>query len=111
LRYLVADIAYVSYERLPRDCDEEADEPHVAPDVAFEVLAPAGDRTERVDRKIDVYLRGGSSLVVVIDPARRSVRAFDRDGERQFGERETFAHAALPGFALDLSGFFAELDG
>jgi Uma2 family endonuclease len=108
-RYLVPDVGYLSYERLGRDAGEAAEEPQLAPDVAFEVLSPS-DRHVHVEHKIDVYLRGGTSLVVVIDPTLRTLRAVDRTGERSFGDTGVFEHAALPGFALDLADFFAELE-
>src|ERR1700734_3518740 len=37
---LVPDVAYLSFERLPRDGRDEAQEPQLAPDVAVEILSP-----------------------------------------------------------------------
>jgi len=108
-RYLVPDIAYISYARLARESRAEAEEPHVAPDAVFEVLSP-GDRPALLAHKIDVHLRAGTTLVVVVDPAGRSLRAIDRDGERILSAGDTFEHDALPEYRLDLAEFFAELD-
>ncbi len=108
-RYLVPDAAFISYDRLSREAHEEADEPHIAPDAAFEILSPS-DRAVHVAHKIDVYLRAGTLLVAVIDPARRAIRLIDRDGERTLTAGNTFRHAALPDFAFDIAEFFAILD-
>jgi Uma2 family endonuclease len=108
-RYLVPDVAYLSYDRLSRESHDAADEPRIAPDAAFEILSPS-DRDVHVAHKIDVYLRSGTLLVAVIDPAQRTVRLIDRDGERILAPGETFRHAALPDFAFDVAEFFAILD-
>jgi Uma2 family endonuclease len=108
-RYLVPDVAYLSYDRLSRDARAEAEEPRVAPDVACEILSP-DDRPRYVAHKIDIYLRSGTQLVVIVDPALRLIRAIDCDGERVHGETDSFEHVALPQFVLDAAEFFAELD-
>ncbi len=108
-RYLVPDVAHLSYDRLPREARSEAEEPRMAPDVACEILSP-DDRPEIVAHKIDVYLSSGTSLVAVVDPACRTFRAIDGSGEKVYAAGDTFVHPALPEFALDLADFFAELD-
>lgn len=108
-RYLVPDVAYLSYDRLSRDSHDEAEEPHIAPDAAFEILSPT-DSAVHVAHKIDVYLRAGTSLVVVIDPAQRTIRLIDPDGEHTLRSGDTFRHGALPDFAFDIAEFFAILD-
>ncbi len=108
-RYLVPDGAYLSYDRLRREARDEAQEPRIAPDAAFEILSPS-DRDVLVAHKIDVYLRAGTLLVAVIDPELRTIRLIDRDGERTLISGDTFRHAALPDFAFDIAEFFAILD-
>ena len=108
-RYLVPDVGYLSYGRLPRDARDEAEEPHLAPDVAFEILSPS-ERGKNIEHKIEVYLRSGSSLVVVVDPIARTLRIIDRAGERLLKEDEVFEHTAMPDFRVDLADLFAELD-
>jgi Uma2 family endonuclease len=108
-RYLVPDVAYLSYDRLSRESRDEADEPRIAPDAAFEILSPS-DRDVHVAHKIDVYLRSGTLLVAIIDPAQRTIRLIDRDGERTLSPSDTFRHNALPDFAFDIAEFFAILD-
>jgi Uma2 family endonuclease len=108
-RYLIPDVAYLSYARLPQTAGKEADEPRIAPDAAFEILSPSV-RELHVTHKIDVYLRAGTGLVAVIDPATRTIRLIDRDGERTLAVGDVFRHTALPGFTFDIAAYFATLD-
>lgn len=107
-RPLVPDVAYVSNARLEPLSDEEIELPPLAPDVAVEILSP-GDRRVDLDDKIDVYLRAGSSLVVVVDPRRRVVELHDCDNVVQLNESEAIEHRALPGFSYLVSALFAVL--
>jgi len=107
-RPLVPDVAYVSNERLRPLSDEEIEIPPLAPDVAVEILSP-GDRRVDLDEKLDVYLRAGSSLVVVVDPQRRVVELHDRDQVVLLSESAAIEHRALPGFSYPLSELFAVL--
>ena len=93
----------------PQDAGEEAEEPHIAPDAAFEILSPSS-RALHVAHKIDVYLQAGTGLVAIIDPATRTIRLIDRDGERTLVGDDIFEHAALPGFTFDIAAYFATLD-
>jgi Uma2 family endonuclease len=108
-RPLVPDVAYVSNERL-RGLDEtDLELPPFAPDVAIEILSP-GDRSRHVEHKVGVYLAGGSSLVVVVDPATRRVTLHDTRGTRTLDESDVLKHPALPAFALPLADLFAAAD-
>ncbi|HZW54076.1 MAG TPA: hypothetical protein VFF00_08575, partial [Candidatus Elarobacter sp.] len=59
------------------------------------------------EHKIGVYLAGGASLVVVVDPEQRRVSLHDRDGVRVLNEDDVLTHPALPGFSLALRPLFA----
>jgi len=107
-RPLVPDVAYVSNERLRPLSDEDIELPPLAPDVAVEILSP-DDRRADVEDKIDVYLRAGSSLAIVVDPKRRVVELHDRSGARVLGESDVIAHAALPGFSYSVRELFGVL--
>jgi Uma2 family endonuclease len=82
----------------------------VAPrgEVAVEILSP-DDRRADVDDKIDVYLRAGSSLVIVVDPQQRAVELHDRDATGRLDETGAIEHWALPEFSYPVSELFAVL--
>lgn len=105
-RPLVPDIAFVAVERLRGLTEAELQVPTFAPTVAVEVLSP-GDDPRDVAHKVDTYLRGGSDLVIVIDPATRTMRSHDEIRTWDFGAGDTLRHARLPAFELALEPFFA----
>jgi len=107
-RPLVPDVAYVSNERLRPLSNEELEVPPLAPDVAVEILSP-GDRRADVDDKISVYLRAGSSLVIVVDPRRRTVELHDHAKTAHLDEDETIEHPVLAGFSCPIRELFAVL--
>jgi Uma2 family endonuclease len=108
-RPLVPDVAYVSAERLAGLQGRDLEAPPFAPDVAVEILSP-DDRPARVEHKIAVYIAGGASLVIVVDPSDRSVRLHDAHGVRLLRGDDVVAHPALPGFSLSLPALFAAAD-
>src|SRR5579862_7641312 len=77
-RPLVPDVAYVSAARLAGVSDADFQCPPIAPDVVVEILSP-DDRRADVDDKIATYLRAGSTLVIVLDPATRSAELHDAE--------------------------------
>lgn len=109
-RYLVPDVAFVSFDRLPREAPRASvEEPHLAPDVIVEILSPR-DRNILVHHKLAVYLSGGVDLVIVVDPKRRVVTLHDPESSQTLDERDILTHAALPGFELALAAAFAKMD-
>lgn len=107
-RPLVPDVAYVSNERLRPLSDQEIETPPLAPDVAVEILSP-DDRRADIDDKIGVYLRSGSSLVIVVDPRQHAVELHDGAVTRRLGEMDSIEHGALPGFSYPIRDLFAVL--
>jgi Uma2 family endonuclease len=104
-RPLVPDVAFLSYDRLGDEQDDDAQIPYMAPDVAVEILSP-DDRQVDVEEKIRVYRSAGTTMVLLIDPAARTFAAYDADGIRHFAPGETFSHASLPGLAIKVSSVF-----
>jgi Uma2 family endonuclease len=104
-RPLVPDVSFTYQERLRGLTDDELEVPPFAPDVAIEILSP-GDRPKDVASKVDVYLRGGGTLVLVVDPKHRTIRAIDAAAERTFSGNDSFEHVALPGFTFVVEAFF-----
>jgi Uma2 family endonuclease len=96
------DVAFVRRDRLPNPTPTGFAE--LAPDLAVEVLSP-GDRPGDVLARVADLLTAGSSLVWVIDPARRVARIYRQDGT----ESTIGAEGALDGEAV-LPGFTCLLD-
>src|SRR5206468_11927686 len=72
-----ADIAFVSWERMPQQSPMGF--PPLGPDLVVEVLSP-GDRPAETLAKIADWLSAGTRLVWVIDPERRLARVYRLDG-------------------------------
>jgi Uma2 family endonuclease len=106
-RPLVPDIAFVANDLLRGLSHEDVQSPTFAPTVAVEILS-AGDDPRDVASKIDVYLRAGTALVIIVDPARRTLTAHDSAQTAAFSAPETFRHQDLAGFELALEPFFSE---
>ena len=108
--YLVPDVAFVSFDRLPKGAPRDAiREPRLAPDVVLEILSPR-DRNVLVQHKINVYLSGGTELVIVLDPEQRIVTLHDREYSLTIGETDIVTHRSMPGFVLALAPLFEEMD-
>lgn len=82
--------------------------PPIAPDVAVEILSPDNRRAD-IDDKIAVYLRAGASLVIVVDPTRRSVELHDTTEPIDLDENATIEHPAMPGFVYPVRDLFSVL--
>jgi len=104
-RPVVPDVAFVANERLRGYTVAELQAPPFAPNVAVEIVSP-GDDPRDVASKIDAYLRGGSDLVLVLDPSARTLTSHDAAATRTFRGDERFEHPALPEFTLALAPFF-----
>jgi Uma2 family endonuclease len=77
---LVPDVAYYSFDRLPIDLpDDVRERPRIAPDIAVEIISP-DDRPRMLARKVELYLRHGSIVVIVVDPIGRTVAFHQRAG-------------------------------
>ena len=97
-----ADIAFVSWERMPQK--SPVGFPALDPDLVVEVLSP-GDRPGETLAKLADWLSAGTRLVWVIDPERRLARIYRQDGsESILGERDAVdGEDILPGFSCNLS--------
>ncbi|GAC1565666.1 MAG: Uma2 family endonuclease [Vulcanimicrobiaceae bacterium] len=104
---LVPDVAFISNARI--DALDEASRQRMpfAPDLAVEIRSPF-DRPRNVARKIALYLRFGSRLVLDIDPKDSTIVAHDARGARAYTRDQRFEHAELPGFAFEIEAFFQE---
>jgi Uma2 family endonuclease len=103
---LQPDVSFVSYERLDRLGDRGAEKPPFAPDIAAEIRSP-DDRPGLLRQKIARYLGTGSVLAIVVDPASRTVTAYDAAGATAYAQTEVFAHAAAPWLRFSVADLFA----
>ncbi len=105
----VPDVAYVSLKRLRAIPEKQRDEPPFAPDIAVEVRSPS-DNLPFLRRKIERYLQTGSVLVLVADPDKRTIVAFDSHGAHNYASGDTFEHPAVPWLRFHVAIIFAKLD-
>ena len=103
------DVAFTSWDRLPSRKRPKAPVPHLAPDLAVEVLSKSNTPAE-IKRKLGEYFRAGVRLVWVVDPKKRTIRVHTsaarsvllKEGQSLDGGD------VLPGFVLSLEEIFAE---
>jgi Uma2 family endonuclease len=107
-RPLVPDIAFVTNARLHALQGNDLQQPPLAPDVAVEILSPGDERID-VDHKIGVYLRSGTTLVIVVDAAQRIVELHDAHGLQIRREHDLLEHTALPAFIYSIAELFSVL--
>ena len=101
-----ADVAFYSFERLPKDADPEG-YAGVAPEVVVEVLSP-NDRWPEITAKVGEYLAVGVLAVCVLDPQSRTatVHYADRPPDKLTRSDELQLPEILPGFAVNVSRLF-----
>ena len=100
------DVWFLRADRLP---SPEAQDRYYqgAPDLAVEIVSPS-DRFREVMDKVRDYLRAGTGLVWVLDPATRTTLVFRADGSYAWveGDGALSGEDVLPGFALPLRDVF-----
>jgi Uma2 family endonuclease len=101
-----ADIAFYSYNRLPKGPLPPSYGPEV-PDLVVEVRSPS-DRWPKVLAKVAEYLDAGVAAVVVLDDeSRAAVLYFADRASRTLGpDDELTLPGILPGFAVAVRRFF-----
>jgi Uma2 family endonuclease len=79
-----------------------------APDFAAEVISP-GDTFAEVEAKALGWLAAGTSLVLVLDPARRTATAYRGHGDVRIhsGDETLDLSDAVPGWRVVLADFFS----
>lgn len=99
------DVAFYSYKRVPQIPDGYFE---VAPDLAVEVLSPDSSYS-KLQRKVEQYLKSGSSLVWVCDPEMQTITIYrPKQQPETLESAETISgEKALPGFSCRIADFFA----
>lgn len=107
------DLAFVSYERWPRDrrIPRPAAAWDVVPDLAVEVVSPT-DAAEELLIKLHHYFQAGVRLVWVIYPSHCQVYAYESPTRVQVLARadDLVGGAVVPGFRLPLAQLFEDVD-
>jgi len=102
-----ADVAYLSYDRFPKEHKTPHGVMPAPPELVIEVKSPT-DRWKYIRIKVDEYLAYGVTAVGLIDPDLESLTVF-RDDEfpQTFHNGDTVEFPdVLPGFAVPLKSFF-----
>lgn len=100
-----ADVAFYSYERVPRGPLPKGYWP--APDLAVEIRS-TNDRWKTLVKKAGEYLEAGVLNVLIIEPERQSVHVYspDRETEILTIEQTLTLPESLPGFSLPVREIF-----
>ena len=77
---LAPDVAFIARERMPRRVREQRPWPEVAPDLVVEVKSPSDSRRGLV-AKAQRWLKSGTRMVWIVDPAAREVIVVRPDHE------------------------------
>jgi Uma2 family endonuclease len=105
------DVAFVSYERWPKDKVEGLDQNawEVTPDVAIEVISKH-DEVEALLTKIEEYFAAKVRLVWVVFPKKSLIYVYESYTKVRILTRQDILEggAVLPGFRLPVSDFFPE---
>jgi Uma2 family endonuclease len=107
----IPDAAFISWSHFPGGRLTDEPIPSLAPDLAVEVLSQTNS-PEEMQRKRQDYFRAGTTLVWIVDPRQRTVSVFTSPDEFHIvpADQTLDGGTVLPGFSLDLSQVFAELD-
>jgi Uma2 family endonuclease len=106
------DVAFFSWRHFPNRKLPDSPVPHLAPDLAVEILSKGNTKRE-MQRKLREYFAAGVRLVWYIDPRKRQATIYISPDQAE----SIPAHGSLtggdvlPGFALPLSALFARAEG
>lgn len=105
------DVAFASWDRFPDRKVPTEPIPTLVPDLVVEILSGSNTAKE-MRRKRGEYFSQGVSLVWEVDPETRTVTVYTPDGtETVLTQTDRLDGGdVLPGFSLELSELFAELD-
>ncbi|MBM4076138.1 MAG: Uma2 family endonuclease [Planctomycetes bacterium] len=100
------DVAYYSYERIPRGSLPEGYWPST-PELVFEIRSP-DDRWKDIMKKVGEYLSAGVVSVAVIDPQAQQIQVFssDREATRLNADDQLTFPDTLPGFSVPVKNIF-----
>ena len=102
----IPDLSFVRQERA-----DAAERPrvylHGSPDLVVEVISP-NDRLTQVAAKVEEWLDGGASMVIVVNPRNFTVRVHTPDGMVELAEGDTLEGGdVVPGWSMPVSDIFS----
>ena len=106
------DVAFVSYERWPRQRRvPRAEAWDVVPNLAVEVVSPSDGGADMVD-KVSEYFRVGVECVWVVFPSQEQVYIYESPSRVRILTRADALHGepVLPHFRLSLTALFDEIE-
>ncbi|HEU5118869.1 MAG TPA: Uma2 family endonuclease [Isosphaeraceae bacterium] len=104
----IPDVSFVSWDRLPNRQPPKGPIPHLALDLAVEVISQGNTRAE-MDRKLLEYFDAGTRLVWFVYPKTRTVRVYTspRDSAVLTADDHLDGGDVLPGFSVSVNELFA----
>jgi Uma2 family endonuclease len=107
----ISDVAFTNWDRVPGRRCPTAPVPHLAPNLAVEVLSSSNTPGEMAVKRQD-YFTAGVQLVWEIDPEKRTATVYTTPtAGTALGIADSLTGGTvLPGFTLPLRDLFAELD-
>ena len=98
------DVSFFSQDRIRLSPEGYFEGP---PDLAVEVLSP-GDRKDKVEHKLSLWLEFGTRSVWLVNPRKRTVEVISSTGERRtLHETDELVDETVPGFRVPVSEIFA----
>jgi Uma2 family endonuclease len=103
----IPDVSFISNTRLANSGFPEAAAPHMAPELAVEVICRSNTR-EEMNRKLTEYFEAGTRAVWYVYPKTRKVVTYTSpDSFTELNESDTLdGGEVLPGFTLNLKTLF-----
>jgi Uma2 family endonuclease len=103
----IPDVAFASWNCFPDRKEPKTPIPHIAPDLAVEVLSRSNTKPEMA-RKVGEYFKAGVKLVWLVDPKKKTVRVYTAvDQFVLLKEDQTLDGGdVLPGFSVPIAKLF-----
>lgn len=103
----IPDVAFVSFERFPKDGEPTGSRWKTAPDLAVEIISPTDDY-KAVFQKISEYFVNGVRQIWLIEPGEKTLTIYRsrKDVTILTENDELVSQDILPNFTLKLSNIF-----
>ena len=101
------DVAFIAYENIPENADQNTAVPSWVPSLAVEVISESNTKAEMA-RKLKDYFDAGVKLIWYVDPPTRSVRVYHSPENfvTKTEHDELDGEDVLPGFRVSIRDWF-----